>query len=156
MDDDKGEFITESSAQVTKMLRDRFRSAALVFALPAVILLLIGLVMWFVVELQWYIYVVFFVGAGLLFLYSAMLLFVSMGVPSLRIYEGGVLLKPPKGKTAFHPWSDFTGYTRKKMGDLEVIELQLEKGEPISLNKYMDQYDRIGGLVEQNVPRVEG
>jgi hypothetical protein len=156
MDDDKGEFITESSAQVTKMLRDRFRSAALVFAVPAVILLLIGLVMWFWVGLEWYIYVVFFVGAGLLFLYSAMLLFVSMGVPSLRIYEGGVLLKPPKGKTVFHPWSDFTGYTRKEMGDLEVIELQLEKGEPISLNKYMDQYDRIGGLVEQNVPRVEG
>lgn len=155
MDDDKGEFITESSAQVTKMLRDRFRSAALVFALPAVILMLIGLVMWFVVELQWYIYVVFFVGAGLLFLYSAMLLFVSMGVPSLRIYEGGVLLKPPKGKTVFHPWSDFTGYTLKEMGDLEVIELQLEKGEPISLNKYMDQYDRICGLVEENVPPLE-
>jgi len=68
MDDGRGELITESSAQVTKMLRDRFRSAAVVFAVPAVILSLIGLVMWFVVEVEWYIYGVFFVGAGLLFL----------------------------------------------------------------------------------------
>lgn len=155
VDDEKGEFITESSAEVTKMLRDRFRSAAVFFAVPAIILLLLGLTMWFVVEVGWYVYVAFFIGAGLLFLYSGMLFYVSRGVPSLRIYEGGVLLKPPKGKTLFHPWKEFTGYERKEMGELEVIELHLEHGENISLNKFMDQYDRISGLVETNVPPLE-
>jgi len=152
MVDEKGEFIVESSAEVTKMLRDRFRTAATVFAIPGVILVLLGLVMWFVVEVPWYLYGVFFVGGGLLLLYSIMLLSVSVGVPSLRIYEGGVLLKPPKGKTLFHPWSDFRGYVQKKMGELETIELHLEKGDPISISKFIPQYGRIEELVEKNVP----
>ena len=155
MVDEKGEFITESSAEVTKMLRDRFRSAAVVFALPGVLLMIIGLVMWLIVETQWYIYGVFFVGAALLLFYSALLMSVSMGVPSLRVYEGGVLIKPPKGKTVFHPWSAFKGYTRKEMGQLEAIELHPEKGEPISIHKYIPQYERIGKLIEENVAPLE-
>ena len=118
MVDEKGEFITESSAEVTKMLRDRFGSAAVFFALPGVLLMILGLVMWLIVETQWYIYGVFFVGAAILLFYSALLMSVSMGVPSLKVYEGGVLIKPPKGKTVFHPWSTFKGYTMKEMGQL--------------------------------------
>lgn len=155
MVDEKGEFITESSAEVTKMLRDRFGSAAVFFALPGVLLMIIGLVMWLIVEAQWYIYGVFFVGAAILLFYSALLMSVSMGVPSLRVYEGGVLIKPPKGKTVFHPWSTFKGYTRKEMGQLEVIELHLEKGEAISIHKYIPQYERIGKLIEENVTPLE-
>lgn len=153
--EEMGEFITESSAEVTKMLRDRFRSAAAFFAMPAVLLVIIGLVLALWVEVSWYGYVVFFVGAALLLLYSAMLLAVSAGVPSLKVYEGGVLIKPPKGRTIFHPWKDFKGWRRKEMGELEVIELHLEKGEPISIHKFIPQYDRICALVEEHVPPLD-
>jgi hypothetical protein len=156
MTDDMGEFITESSADVTKMLRDRFRSAATFFATPGILLLIIGLVLWLWVEVSWYIHVVFFVGAALLFVYSAMLLSLSTSVPSLKVYEGGVLLKPPKGRTTFLPWKTFKGYTKKEMGELEVIELHRERGEPISIHKYIPHFDRIGALVEENVPPLEG
>lgn len=155
MADDKGEFIVESSAEVTKMLRDRFRSAALFFAVPGLLLVIMGLVMWLYVDVAWYLYGAFFVGAGLLLVYSLMLISVAASVPSLRIYEGGVLLKPPKGKTVFHPWSAFRGYTRKTMGKMETLELHLAKGDPITVSKFIPHFDRIQALVEENVPPMD-
>ena len=155
MADETGEFIVESSAEITQMLKDRFRAAATIYAIPGLILILLGLILWFVVEVPWYLYG-FAVAVGVvLIFYSLVLLSVSVGVPSLRIYEGGVLLKPPKGKTHFHPWSEFTGYDKKKMGELETIELHLKRGDPISISKFIPHYDRIEKLVEENVPPLE-
>jgi hypothetical protein len=66
-----------------------------------------------------------------------------------------VLIKPPKGRTNFHPWKDFKGWRRKEMGELEVIELHPEKGEPISIHKFIPHYDRVLGLVEEHVPPID-
>ncbi len=156
MTDDKGELITESSAEVTKMLRDRFRAAATLYATPGVLLIILGLLLWFWLEVEWYIYIVFFVGAAILLLYSLTLLYISAGVPSMKVYEGGVLLKPPRGSTTFIPWRDFKGYTRKEMGELEVLELHRERGEPLSIHKFIPQYDRICAIVEERVPHLDG
>jgi hypothetical protein len=153
--EEKGELIAESSAEITKMLRDRFRAAAAFYALPGVLLVIIGLALWLWLDLAWYMYVIFFIGAAILFLYSITLLSVSVGVPSLKIYEGGVLLKPPKGRTRFHPWGDFKGYRLKRMGELEVIELHREGGEPISIHKFIPQYGRVLALVKENVPVLD-
>jgi hypothetical protein len=153
MPEDMGEFITESSAEVTKMLRERFRSAAAFYATPSMLLLLVGLALWLWFDVAWYIFIAFFVGAAILLIYSISLLSLSVSVPSLKVYDGGVLLKPPKGRTTFHPWKDFKGWNRKEMGEIEVVELYLEKGEPIAINKYIPHYDRIKALVEEHVPR---
>jgi hypothetical protein len=153
--DEKGEFITESSAQVTQLIRGRFRFVAMLFGFVGGLLLLGGLVFWLVVELVWYIYGVFLVGGGILLFIAANLMIISKGVPSLRIYEGGVLIKPPKGKTIFHPWSSFEGYAMKEMGPAEVIELRPPKGEAISIHQYTDKYARIKELVQGDVPLVE-
>ncbi len=155
MAEDMGEFVTESSAEITKMLRDRFRSAATFFAMPALLLIIVGLALALWVGVPWYIYAVFFMGAGLLFFYSATLLTVSASVPSLKVYERGVLIKPPKGRTTFHPWDSFKGWKRKEMGDMVVIELHPERGEPISIHKYIPHYDRVRGLVEEHVSPLD-
>ena len=155
MAEDMGGFVTESSAEITKMLRDRFRSAAAFFAMPAILLVIVGLVLALWAEVTWYIYLVFFVGAGLLLLYSAMLLMVSASVPSLKVYKKGVLIKPPKGRTSFHPWDSFKGWRRREMGELEVIELHPGKGEAISIHRFIPQYDTVRGLVEEHVPPLE-
>ncbi len=155
MADDKGELITESSAEVTKMLRDRFRAAATLYATPGILLIILGLLMWFWLEVEWYIYLIFFIGAAILLVYSLSLLSVSAGVPSMKVYEGGVLLKPPRGRTTYIPWSDFKGYRRKEMGQLEVLELHRQKGEPLSIHKYISHYDRICALVEEQVPHLD-
>jgi hypothetical protein len=135
------------------MLRTRFRIAAAVFALPGLVLLVIGLYLMLEIDVGWYIYGIFFVGAVLLLVYSLMLLLVSVGVPSLKIYQKGVLLKHPKGRTRFHPWKEFAGYRMKSMKDMEVIELQFRQGggESISVHKYVDRYDEVKALVEENL-----
>ena len=155
MAEERGELIAESSAEITKMLRDRFRAAATFYALPGVLLVIIGLALWLWLEMAWYVYVIFFVGAAILFLYSATLFSVSTGVPSLKVYEGGVLLKPPKGRTRFMPWSAFKGYRLKRMGELEVIELHRGGEEPISIHKFIPEYGRILALVKENVPVMD-
>lgn len=156
MVDDRGELITESSAEVTRMLRDSFRASAAIYATPGTLLLIGGLALWLWVDVVWYIFIIFFVGAGILFLYSLSLLSVSLGVPSLKVYEGGVLLKPPTGRTTFIAWKDFSGYRRKEMGQLEAVELHREGGEPISIHKYIPHYGRILAIVEENVTPLEG
>jgi hypothetical protein len=153
--EERGELIAESSAEITKMLRDRFRAAAAFYALPGVLLVIIGLALWLWLEMVWYLYIIFFIGAAVLFLYSITLLSVSTGVPSLKVYEGGVLLKPPKGRTRFRPWQSFKGHRIKRMGELEVIELHSEGGEPISIHKFIPQYGRVLALVKENVPVID-
>ncbi len=151
----RGELVTESSAEVTGMLRDRFRKASVVFATPGMLLMLIGLVLWLVVGAPWFLWIVFFAFAGALFLYSAMLLAVASGLPSLRIYEGGVMLKPPKGRTRFIPWRDFMGYRERKMGELEAVELVMDRGEPITIPKLIPEWKRVEGLLRENLEELD-
>jgi hypothetical protein len=156
MADEKGEFITESSAKVTELLRSRFRFVAAFFGIPGAILMLSGLALWLVLALSWYIYLIFLVGGAILLFLSANLMVISKGVPSLRIHEGGVLIKPPKGKTVFHPWSSFRDYSIKELGQAEIVELHPPKGDALSIHEYTDHYARIKGLVEENVPLLTG
>jgi hypothetical protein len=137
------------------MLRDKFRAAAVFYALPAMLLIILGLALWLWLGLAWYVYIIFFVGAAILLLYSTTLLSVSAGVPSLKVYEGGVLLKPPKGRTRFIPWGEFKGYRLKRTGELEVIELHREGDEPISIHKFIPQYGRILELVKEGVTALD-
>lgn len=154
-DTGRGELVTESSAQVTAMLRDRFRKASAIFATPGMLLAIIGLVLWFVVGAPWYLWIAFFAFAGALFLYSAMLLTVASGLPSLRIYEGGVMLKPPRGRTRFIPWRDFRGYRDRKVGELEAVELVPREGEPITVHKLIPDWSRVDELLEANLEAIE-
>lgn len=151
----RGEMVTESSAEVTGMLRDRFRKASVIFATPGMLLALLGLVLWLVVDAPWYLWIVFFVFAAALFLYSAMLLAVASGIPSMRIYEGGVMLKPPRGRTRFIPWAEFKGYRDRKMGELEAVELVPREGEPITVHKLIPEWGRVQKLVEANLETLD-
>jgi hypothetical protein len=150
-----GEFITESSAQVTQLIRVRFRFVAMLFGAVGGLLLLGGLILWLVLDVWWVAYIGFLGGGAILLFIAANLIVISRGVPSLRIYEGGVQIKPPKGKTVFHDWGSFRSYTMKEMGTAEVIELQPGKGEGISIHQYNDQYQRIKALVEEKVTPLE-
>ena len=152
MAEERGELITESSAEVTKMLRERFRAAAAFYATPAVLLVIIGLALWFWQEVQWYVYVVFFVGAAILVVYSASLLAVATGVPSLKVYEGGIMLRPPRQRARFLAWSEFKGYQWKEMDRLKVMELRPRDGPPISIHQYIPEWERIRTVIEENVP----
>ncbi|UCC93196.1 MAG: hypothetical protein JSW25_00515 [Thermoplasmata archaeon] len=155
MADEKGELIAESSAQVTQLIRGRFRFVAGFFGIIGVLMILAWLILWLVLDVWWVVYIIFLAAGVLMLFVSANLLYLSVRVPSVRIYEGGVLVKPPKGKTVFHPWAYFKGYTMKEMGPAEVIELQPPDGEGISIHQYTDKYAIIKELVEANVPLVE-
>ena len=63
------------------------------------------------------------------------------------------MIKPPKGRTVFHPWKDFRGYRWGKLQDLKVIELYLKKGDgkPINIHEKVDRYDEVKKLVNDNL-----
>lgn len=154
--DEKGELVTESSAEIMEMLRGRFRIAAQLFIGSGILLLVIGLVLAFVLEVPWWLYIAFFAGAAFLFFFGAMFVSVYLGVPRLQVYQGGVMLKPPRGRTVFHPWSGFSNYKLKTMAEMKVIELQPKgDGEPISIHQHVPRFDDVLKLVEDNLEQME-
>jgi hypothetical protein len=139
-----------------EMLRGRFRVAAMLFIGSGIFLVAIGSVLALVLEVAWWLYIAFFAGAVFLFFFGAMFVSVYMGVPRLQIYEGGVMLKPSRGRTVFHPWSDFSGYKEKTLAEMKVIELQPKgDGEPISIHQHVPRFEEVLGLVEGNLERTE-
>ncbi len=150
---EKGDFVTETSSETMKMIEDNLRKAALLYLLPAVFLLAIGALLWWVTESPWWMYVPMFAGGVFLAFFGILILSLLVSVPKLEIYVGGIVIKPPKGRTVFHPWKDFKGYRWGKLQDLKVIEIYLKKGDgkPINIHEKVDRYDEVKKLVREKL-----
>jgi hypothetical protein len=150
---EKGEFVTETSSETMKIIEDSLRKAALLYILPAVFLMVIGFVLWWVVESPWWLYVPMFAGGLFLIFFGILILSLLVSIPKLEIFEGGIVIKPPKGRTVFHPWKDFKGFRWGKLQDFKVIELHLKKGDgkPINIHEKVERYDEVKKLAKDNL-----
>ena len=154
----RGELVSEPTAVVTDMMRDRFRRASALYLLPGVALVVIGALLWIITVTPWYIFVPFIAGGAFLVFMGLMILSIYTAVPRFQVFEGGVLVKAGRGSGRFHAWSEFADHTVSTFEGVEVLELHLRKGgaEPISIIERVPEYDRVRALVERNVSRRDG
>ncbi len=153
---ERGEFVTETSSETMKDIEANLRSASMIYLIPAILLLAIGLFLWFWMGVAWWLYLAFFIGAGFLFFIGIMVLTLFVSVPKLEVYEGGLLVKPPKGSSVFHPWKDFRGYTRNEVYNMKVVELHLREGGEgaITIHEKVDRFDDVLELVDDNLEKL--
>ena len=153
---ERGEFVTETSSETMKAVEANLRSAAMIYLIPAILLTVIGLLLWFWLDFEWWMYVGFFIVGGFLLFIGIMVLTLFVSVPKLEVYEKGLLVKPPKGSSVFHPWKAFKGYTRNEIYNMKVIELHLREGGEgaITIHEKVDSFEDVLKLVADNVEKL--
>lgn len=154
---DRGELVSEPSAAITGTVETSLRKATLLYLVPGLVLVTTGLLLWFVIDVAWYVFVPF-VGAGAFLAFmGSVLLSIFTAVPRMQVFEGGVLVKAGRSASTYHPWSDFGTYRTSTFKGMEVLELRLRRGgtEPISIIEGIPAYGRVKELVAANVAAID-
>jgi hypothetical protein len=152
-----GGLITETSSETMKAIEADLRTGSMVWLLPAIALLAIGLLLWLWLDVAWWLYIVFLVVGGFLLFIGIMVLSLYVSVPKLEVYEGGVLVRPPRGRSVPHPWEDFRGYSRTVAHGMKVTQLHpVEGGDgPITIHEQVDRFDDVLELVAKNMEELD-